>query len=79
MVDGNVYRVLSRYYGIETPINSSQGIKEFKKMAQTLIDKNNPGDHNQAIMEFGARQCKPQNPNAIAVFLITVVCLCKKE
>ena len=62
MVDGNVYRVLSRYYGIETPINSSQGIKEFKKMAQTLINKNNPGDHNQAIMEFGARQCKPQNP-----------------
>jgi A/G-specific adenine glycosylase len=62
VVDGNVYRVLSRYYGIETPINSSQGIKEFKKMAQTLINKNNPGDHNQAIMEFGARQCKPQNP-----------------
>ncbi len=54
VVDGNVYRVLSRYYGIETPINSSHGIKEFKKMAQTLIDKNNPGDHNQAIMEFGA-------------------------
>ena len=62
VVDGNVYRVLSRYYGIETPINSSKGVKEFKQMAQTLIDKNNPGDHNQAIMEFGARQCKPQNP-----------------
>ena len=62
VVDGNVYRVLSRYFGIETPINSGQGIKEFKKIAQALIDDHNPGDHNQAIMEFGARQCKPQNP-----------------
>ena len=62
VVDGNVYRVLSRYFGIETPINSGQGIKEFKKIAQSLIDDHNPGDHNQAIMEFGARQCKPQNP-----------------
>ena len=62
VVDGNVYRVLSRYYGIETPINSGQGIKEFKKIAQALIDDHNPGDHNQAIMEFGARHCKPQNP-----------------
>lgn len=63
VVDGNVYRVLSRYFGIDTPINSSQGIKEFKALATTLIDKKNPGDHNQAIMEFGATQCKPQNPD----------------
>ena len=63
VVDGNVYRVLSRYFGIETPINSSKGIKEFKQLAQRLIDKNNPADYNQAIMEFGAVQCKPQNPN----------------
>lgn len=63
VVDGNVYRVLARYFGIDTPINSSEGIKAFKKLAQELIDRENPGDHNQAIMEFGARQCTPQNPN----------------
>lgn len=63
VVDGNVYRVLSRYFGIDTPINSTQGIKEFKALATTLIDPKNPGDYNQAIMEFGATQCKPKNPD----------------
>ena len=63
VVDGNVYRVLARFYGILTPINSTQGIKEFKLIAQKLIDKENPGDYNQAIMEFGAVQCKPSSPN----------------
>lgn len=63
VVDGNVYRVLSRYFGIDTPINSTKGIKEFKTLATTLIDTTNPGDYNQAIMEFGATQCKPKNPN----------------
>ena len=62
VVDGNVYRVLSRIYGIDTPINSPKGIKEFKIAAQELIDKNRPADFNQAIMEFGAIQCKPKNP-----------------
>jgi A/G-specific adenine glycosylase len=62
VVDGNVYRVLSRYFGIKTPINSSTGIKEFKALAQTLINKSQPGTHNQAIMDFGALLCKPQNP-----------------
>jgi len=63
VVDGNVYRVLARYFGISTAINSTKGIKEFKELAQQLIDVTNPGTHNQAIMEFGARMCKPQNPN----------------
>jgi len=63
VVDGNVYRVLARYFGIDTPINSSKGAKEFKQLAQELIDKKNPAEFNQAIMEFGATQCKPQNPN----------------
>jgi A/G-specific adenine glycosylase len=63
VVDGNVYRVLARYFGITTPINSAQGIKDFKNKAQQLIDKDYPGEFNQAIMEFGARQCKPQSPN----------------
>lgn len=62
VVDGNVYRVLSRYFGIKTPINSSAGIKEFKELAQTLIDPKQPGTHNQAIMDFGALHCKPQKP-----------------
>ena len=63
VVDGNVYRVLSRYFGIKTPINSTKGIKEFKELAQHLIDQKRPGLFNQSIMEFGAVQCKPKNPN----------------
>lgn len=63
VVDGNVYRVLSRFFGISTPINSTAGQKEFKQLAQELIDKEQPGTFNQAIMEFGARYCVPQNPN----------------
>ena len=62
VVDGNVYRVLSRYFGVNTPINSTSGIKEFKTLAQTLIDTSQPGTHNQALMDFGALHCKPQNP-----------------
>lgn len=62
VVDGNVYRVLSRYFGIKTAINSSAGIKEFKILAQTLLDTSQSGTYNQAIMDFGALHCKPQNP-----------------
>jgi len=62
VVDGNVYRVLSRILGIKTPINSSGGAKEFKKLAQKLIYKKRPGEFNQALMEFGSTHCKPQNP-----------------
>ncbi|MGB1209804.1 MAG: A/G-specific adenine glycosylase [Lacinutrix venerupis] len=63
VVDGNVFRALSRIYGISTPINTSKGFKEFKALAETLIDKREPATFNQAIMEFGARQCKPKNPD----------------
>ena len=63
VVDGNVYRVLARYFGIDTSINSSAGIKIFKQLAQELIDKKNPGTHNQAMMEFGSLMCKPSNPD----------------
>ncbi|SHG70606.1 A/G-specific adenine glycosylase [Winogradskyella jejuensis] len=65
VVDGNVYRVLSRFFGIDTPINSTKGIKEFKALATELIDKKHPAEFNQAIMEFGAQQCKPKNPYCI--------------
>ncbi|MBK5212259.1 MAG: A/G-specific adenine glycosylase [Flavobacteriaceae bacterium] len=63
VVDGNVYRVLSRFFGIYTPINTPVGQKEFKQLAQQLIDEKQPGTFNQAIMEFGARYCVPQNPD----------------
>ncbi len=63
VVDGNVYRVLSRVFGISTPINTSRGQKIFKQLAQSLIDKEQPGTFNQAIMEFGARYCTPTNPD----------------
>jgi A/G-specific adenine glycosylase len=63
VVDGNVYRILSRFFDIDTPINSTKGIKEFKALASSLIDKKQPATFNQAIMEFGSRQCRPKNPN----------------
>lgn len=63
VVDGNVYRVLSRYFGVDLPVNSSKGIKYFKELATKLIDHDNPGTYNQALMEFGAIQCKPQSPH----------------
>ncbi len=78
VVDGNVYRGLSRYFGIDTPINSSKGFKVFKAIAQDLIDKKNPAEFNQAIMEFGARQCKPKNPDCIICPLKTS-CVALKE
>ena len=63
VVDGNVFRVLARYLGIKTPIDSTEGKKEFAREAEMLLDKKDPGTFNQAIMEFGARQCVPQNPD----------------
>lgn len=63
VVDGNVYRVLSRYFGIDEPINTSKGFKVFKATAQEQLDISHPGDSNQAIMEFGAVQCTPKNPD----------------
>lgn len=63
VVDGNVYRVLSRLFGISIPINSTPGQKEFKALAEKLISHKNPGKHNQALMEFGALQCRPKNPD----------------
>ena len=63
VVDGNVYRVLSRLFAVDTPIDSSQGKKEFQQLAQELLDQGNPGLHNQALMEFGALACVPVNPD----------------
>ena len=66
VVDGNVYRVLARLFGIHTAIDSNEGKKAFKDLADELLDTNNPDIYNQAIMEFGALQCKPKNPNCEA-------------
>lgn len=63
VVDGNVYRVLARFFGIEKDITSNEGKKEFREVAQKLIDKKQPAIYNQSIMEFGALQCVPKNPN----------------
>ena len=62
VVDGNVQRILSRYFGITTPTDSASGKKLFIDLAQALLDKERPAIYNQAIMDFGAVICKPQNP-----------------
>ena len=62
VIDGNVYRFLSRLLGILIPINTNKSLKEFRNIAKILISKKNPSDFNQAIMEFGSLVCKPKNP-----------------
>ena len=62
VVDGNVYRVLSRYFGLATPIDTPAGRREFAALAQELLDEHHPGRHNQAMMDFGALQCTPHSP-----------------
>ena len=59
VVDGNVFRVLARIFGMEEPIDSTKGKKAFNALAGKLLDKKNPALYNQAIMDFGAVVCKP--------------------
>lgn len=63
VVDGNVYRVLARVFGITEDISSSKGPKFFRSLAQKIIPTSNPAEYNQAIMEFGSLQCTPKNPD----------------
>lgn len=63
VVDGNVYRVLARYFDVEIPINQPKGIRYFQELAQSLIDVEKPSVYNQAIMEFGALHCTPKQPH----------------
>ena len=65
VVDGNVYRVLARLFDINTPINNNEGQKLFTQLADELLNKSQPGLHNQAMMEFGALHCTPKNPNCL--------------
>ncbi len=62
VVDGNVLRVLARYFGIDKPIDSTEGKNYFNELAQSLLDKAFPALYNQAIMDFGATICKPKLP-----------------
>ncbi|MCG8327861.1 MAG: A/G-specific adenine glycosylase [Chitinophagales bacterium] len=64
VVDGNVFRVLSRFWGIQTPIDTTPGKKQYKALAQQLLEENEaaPSVHNQAMMDFGATHCTPQKP-----------------
>ena len=62
VVDGNVFRVLARYFGIEQPIDTTPGKKLFQDLAQELLVKERAGDYNQAIMDFGATHCTPKTP-----------------
>ena len=75
VVDGNVYRVLARHFGISTPINTTEGKKEFAALAQELMENgfstsnsqlNNYSQYNQAMMDFGAMQCTPTSPDCMA-------------
>jgi A/G-specific adenine glycosylase len=72
VLDGNVFRVLSRYFGITTPIDAEDGKKLYQQLAEALLDEKQPGKYNQAIMDFGAVICKPQLP-------LCVTCPQKKD
>ncbi|MCE2615545.1 MAG: A/G-specific adenine glycosylase [Phocaeicola sp.] len=78
VVDGNVYRVLSRWLGIDRPIDSGEGKRMISEAAKMLLDKNRPALHNQAIMEFGALQCTKNNPNCMFCPLIDCCIAYKK-
>ena len=65
VVDGNVFRLLSRYFGIKEVINSPQGKKIFTQLANEVMNKKHPGLSNQAMMEFGSLVCKPKSPDCV--------------
>ena len=62
VVDGNVYRVLARHFGITTPVGTTEAKKEFTALADKLLPQDSPARFNQGMMDFGAQQCTPQNP-----------------
>lgn len=80
VVDGNVFRVLARVFGIDLPIDTTEGKKKFSELAQSLIDRKQPGLYNQAIMDFGAVICKPVAPQCgTCPFSKTCVALAQKK
>ncbi len=78
VVDGNVKRVLARLFCLDTPVNHSSAHKRFQPLADTLLDRSDPGTFNQAVMELGALVCTPSAPDCTACPL-TLFCCAKKE
>jgi len=78
VVDGNVYRVLARIYGVKLPATSSAGKNEIRRLATALLNKKDPGNHNQALMELGALICLPKNPSC-SVCPVNFVCHAYKK
>ena len=66
VLDGNVFRVLSRFFGHEIPINTTEGKKFYGDLSEILLNKKSPGVYNQAIMDFGAIICKPSLPLCVS-------------
>lgn len=77
-VDGNFYQVLSRYFGIDTPINTTEGIKLFAALAQEHLPQGAAADYNQAVMDFGATQCTPKSPQC-EVCPLAETCVARRE
>ena len=77
-VDGNFYRVLARYFGIDTPINTTEGIKLFAALAQEHLPQGAAADYNQAVMDFGATQCTPKSPQC-EVCPLAETCVARRE
>ena len=65
VVDGNVYRVLARHFGLSTPVGTTEAKKEFSRLANQLLPADSPAQFNQGMMDFGAMQCTPQNPDCL--------------
>ena len=78
VIDGNVYRVLARHYGIATPINTTEGRHEFAALAQSLIPISEASAYNQAIMDFGAIQCTPKSPRCL-ICPLQLTCIALRE
>lgn len=66
VVDGNVYRVLARHFGLSTPVGTAEAKKEFTALAQRLLPEDRAGAFNQGMMDFGALQCTPQRPDCLS-------------
>ncbi len=79
VVDGNVYRVLARVFGIDTPIDTSRGQKEFRMLAQELLPPQEAANYNQAIMDFGALQCTPHSPDCAACPMAEICVACAEN
>ncbi|MDR0815162.1 MAG: A/G-specific adenine glycosylase [Bacteroidales bacterium] len=79
VIDGNVNRVISRLFGIQSPVDAKEGKQQIRRHAEKLMEKASPALYNQAIMEFGALYCVPQHPDCENCILKTVCIACSKD